>query len=98
MVAEINGVATDELNLHRHLFGSDRILPPQPLRDGIAALQDGLCFYCHQPLGSGPEADQTRRHGRPRHGRSGPEPVTDRPPNAARDPRASGNHHRPTAA
>jgi HNH endonuclease len=57
MVAEINGVATDELNLHRHLFGSDRILPPQPLRDGIAALQDGLCFYCHQPLGSGPEAD-----------------------------------------
>jgi hypothetical protein len=57
MVAEINDVATDELNLHRHLFGSDRILPPKALRDGIAALQDGRCFYCRQPLGSTPEAD-----------------------------------------
>jgi hypothetical protein len=41
MVAEINGVASAELDLHRHLFGSDPILPPRPLRDGIAALQDG---------------------------------------------------------
>ena len=57
MVAEINGVASAELNLHRHLFGSDRILPPRPLRDGVAALQDGRCFYCHDPLGSTPEAD-----------------------------------------
>jgi hypothetical protein len=57
MVAEINGVATDELNLHRHLFGSDRVLPPRALRDGIAALQDGRCFYCRRPLGSAPEAD-----------------------------------------
>ena len=59
MVAEINGVASAGLDLHRHrhLFGSDRILPPRPLRDGIAALQDGRCFYCHGPLGSTPEAD-----------------------------------------
>jgi hypothetical protein len=57
MVAEINGVASAELNLHRHLFGSDRTLPPRPLRDGIAALQDGRCFYCHDPLGSTPWAD-----------------------------------------
>jgi len=57
MVAEINGVASAELNLHRHLFGSDRILPPRPLRDGIAALQDGRCFYCHDPLSGTPEAD-----------------------------------------
>jgi HNH endonuclease len=57
MVAEINGVASAELNLHRHLFGSDRILPPKALRDGITLLQDGRCFYCHQPLGSTPEAD-----------------------------------------
>jgi len=57
MVAEINGVASAELDLHRHLFGSDPILPPRPLRDGIAALQDGRCFYCHGPLGSTPEAD-----------------------------------------
>jgi hypothetical protein len=57
MVAEINGVASAELDLHRHLFGSDRILPPRPLREGIAVLQDGRCFYCHGPLGSTPEAD-----------------------------------------
>ena len=57
MVAEINGVAPDELNLHRHLFGSDRVLPPKALRDGIAALQGGRCFYCHKPLDSTPEAD-----------------------------------------
>jgi 5-methylcytosine-specific restriction endonuclease McrA len=57
MVAEINDVATDELNLHRHLFGSDRLLPPKALRDGIAALQDSRCFYCQRPLGSTPEAD-----------------------------------------
>ena len=54
MVAEINGVASAELNLHRHLFGTDRILPPHPLRDGIAALQGGRCFYCHHPLCSTP--------------------------------------------
>ena len=40
MVAEINGVAKAELDLHRHLFGSDRVIPPRALRDGIAALQD----------------------------------------------------------
>jgi hypothetical protein len=57
MVAEINGAAPDELNLHRHLFGSDRVLPPRALRDGIVALQDGRCFYCRKPLGSTPEAD-----------------------------------------
>jgi hypothetical protein len=56
MVAEINGVASAELDLHRHLFGSDLILPPRPLRDGIAALQDGRCFYCHGPLGSTPRS------------------------------------------
>jgi hypothetical protein len=57
MVAEINQVATAELGLHRHLFGSDRIIPPKALRDGIAALQNGQCFYCGRPLGTTPEAD-----------------------------------------
>jgi 5-methylcytosine-specific restriction endonuclease McrA len=57
MVAEINKVATVELDLHRHLFGSDRVIPPKALRDGIAALQDGQCFYCGGPLGATPEAD-----------------------------------------
>ena len=57
MVAEINKVATAELDLHRHLFGSDRIIPPKPLRDGIAALQDSQCFYCRGALGAAPQAD-----------------------------------------
>jgi 5-methylcytosine-specific restriction endonuclease McrA len=57
MVAEINKVATAELDLRRHLFGSDRVLPPRALRDGVAALQDGQCFYCGGTLGATPEAD-----------------------------------------
>jgi hypothetical protein len=57
MVAEINEVATAELDLHRHLFGSGRIIPPKTLRDGIAALQHGRCFYCGRTLGLTPEAD-----------------------------------------
>lgn len=44
MVAEINGVAQAELDLQRHLFGSDRVIPPKVLRDGIAALQDNRLF------------------------------------------------------
>ena len=50
-------MATAELDLHRHLFGSDRLLPPRALRDGITALQDGQCFYCRRTLGATPEAD-----------------------------------------
>jgi len=57
MVAQINGVAKIELDLHRHLFGSDRLIPPKPLRDGIAALQGNRCFYCRRSLGAKREAD-----------------------------------------
>ena len=78
MVAEINGVASAELDLHRHLFGSDPILPPRPLRDGIAALQDGRCFYCHGPLGSTPRSRPLHRAGPLRHRRGG-EPGPGRP-------------------
>jgi hypothetical protein len=57
MVAEINGVAKAELDLHRHLFGSGRLIPPKALRDGIAALQGERCFYCRDSLGGTTEAD-----------------------------------------
>jgi hypothetical protein len=57
MIAEINGVAHAELDLQRHLFGSDRVIPPKALRDGIAALQENRCFYCRGGLGTAPEAD-----------------------------------------
>jgi len=50
MVAEINGVASAELNLHRHLFGADRVLPPRPLRDGIAACRTAGAFTAAERL------------------------------------------------
>lgn len=49
MVATLNRVATEEQDLHRHLFGRDRLAPPKALRDGLAGLQAGCCFYCHRP-------------------------------------------------
>jgi 5-methylcytosine-specific restriction endonuclease McrA len=57
MVAAINNVATEEQNLHRHLFGRDRLTPPRALREGLADLQASRCFYCHRPLRRAPEAD-----------------------------------------
>jgi HNH endonuclease len=57
MVAEINGVAKAEVDLHRHLFGADRLSLPRALRDGLAALQGNRCFYCHSSLGAASDAD-----------------------------------------
>jgi len=57
MVATINHVATEEQDLHRHLFGRDRLVPPKALREGLASLQAGRCFYCREPFGRAPEAD-----------------------------------------
>jgi 5-methylcytosine-specific restriction endonuclease McrA len=57
MVAEINRVATEEQDLHRHLFGRDRLAPPRALREGLASLQAGRCFYCGTPFHRAPEAD-----------------------------------------
>lgn len=57
MVAEINDVATEERELHRHLFGRDRLTPPTALREGLAGMQAGRCFYCRRPLGRAPQAD-----------------------------------------
>ena len=57
MVAEINRVATEEQDLHRHLFGRDRLAPPKALREGLASLQAGRCFYCGAPFHRAPEAD-----------------------------------------
>ena len=57
MVATINKVATEEQDLHRHLFGRDRLTPPKALRDGLAELQAGRCFYCRKPFRRAPDAD-----------------------------------------
>jgi 5-methylcytosine-specific restriction endonuclease McrA len=57
MVATINHLATEERELHRHLFGRDRLTPPRVLREGLAGLQDGRCFYCRKPFHRAPQAD-----------------------------------------
>jgi 5-methylcytosine-specific restriction endonuclease McrA len=57
MVATINNVATEEQDLHRHLFGRDRLTPPKALREGLAGLQASRCFYCRRPFRRAPEAD-----------------------------------------
>jgi hypothetical protein len=57
MVAAINKVATEEQDLHRHLFGRDRLKPPKVLREGLADLQASRCFYCRRPFRLAPEAD-----------------------------------------
>jgi 5-methylcytosine-specific restriction endonuclease McrA len=57
MVATINHVATEEQNLHRHLFGQDRLTVPKALREGLADLQASRCFYCREPFRRVPDAD-----------------------------------------
>jgi hypothetical protein len=59
MVAAINKVATEEQDLHRHLFGRDRLTPPKALREGLATLQANHCFYCDAPFRRTPEADHS---------------------------------------
>lgn len=47
-VASINGLP--EARLGEFLFGTDRIVPPRRLREGLAELQQGSCFYCCERL------------------------------------------------
>jgi hypothetical protein len=56
MVATINKVATEEQDLHRHLFGRDRLTPPKALREGLTELQASRCFYYRRPFRRTPDA------------------------------------------
>lgn len=49
-VARWTGVNTEEDRLRAHLFGTDRVMFPRPLRQGLHDLQGGRCFYCEAPL------------------------------------------------
>lgn len=49
-VARWTGVATEEDRLRAHLFGTDRVAFPPPLRAALHDLQDGRCFYCGDRL------------------------------------------------
>jgi len=57
MVAQLSNVATVEEALRHHLFGSARIPFSKMLRDGLADLQAGSCFYCGQRLVGATEVD-----------------------------------------
>jgi 5-methylcytosine-specific restriction endonuclease McrA len=50
MVADLNRLSLVEDDLHRHLFGAERVAFPGPLRHALADLQMGKCFYCRKPL------------------------------------------------
>jgi len=49
-VARWSRVAVEDDHLRAHLFGATRAAFPAAVRDGLAALQDGRCFYCDAPL------------------------------------------------
>ncbi len=56
-VARWTGVSTEEDKLRAHLFGTDRVAFPQPLREGLRELQGGQCFYCGSTLAKGAQVD-----------------------------------------
>ncbi|MDQ6617457.1 MAG: hypothetical protein M3083_22600 [Actinomycetota bacterium] len=49
-IARWTGVATEGERLRTHLFGTDRVAFPKVLREGLAELQGGNCFYCGSRL------------------------------------------------
>jgi hypothetical protein len=57
MVAQFNNVATVEEDLRQHLFGFPRVGFPKMVRDGLADLQAGCCFYCGRRLVGVTEVD-----------------------------------------
>ena len=56
-IAQWSRIATEDERLHDHLFGADRRSFPKGLRDGLADLQDGACFYCGDRLERRREVD-----------------------------------------
>jgi hypothetical protein len=56
-LALLMALLAEEQDLHRHLFGRARLTPPRTLREGLASLQAGRCFYCGTPFHRAPEAD-----------------------------------------
>lgn len=57
MVARLNRLDLEDERHRQHLFGAARPTFPTMLRDGLAHLQDGRCFYCDAPLAGRPEVD-----------------------------------------
>ena len=52
-----NGINLEDERLSEHLFGADRVPFPKVLREGLADLQNGACFYCGNGLADRPQVD-----------------------------------------
>jgi len=57
MVARLNDLGLMEEDLHRHLFGAERVPFPADLRRGLLEVQRGDCFYCRGRVTSSPTVD-----------------------------------------
>lgn len=55
LVARINREHLNSLDhdIHQHLFGQDRVMPPNELRTGLAELQGRKCIFTDKPLRHG---------------------------------------------
>jgi 5-methylcytosine-specific restriction endonuclease McrA len=56
-VARWSRVATQDEDLRRHLFGTERTAFPRRLRSGLAEIQNGACLYCGAPLAPASHVD-----------------------------------------
>lgn len=45
-----------EYQIHEHLFGSDRSVPPNSMRDDLVEMQGNRCVYSDVPLDGGPKS------------------------------------------
>ncbi|HZU74247.1 MAG TPA: HNH endonuclease domain-containing protein [Acidimicrobiales bacterium] len=57
MVAGLNELDLMEEDLHRHLFGAERVAFPANLRKELTIMQDGYSFYCTDPLSASSAID-----------------------------------------
>ncbi|MDA8300979.1 MAG: HNH endonuclease [Actinomycetota bacterium] len=57
MVARLNDLSLVEEDLHRHLFGAERVPFPTGLRSDLLGIQGGACFYCRERVTSSPAVD-----------------------------------------
>ena len=45
-----------EYQIHEHLFGGDRSMPPKSMRDDLIEMQDNRCVYSEAPLNASPKS------------------------------------------
>lgn len=45
-----------EYQIHEHLFGSERTMPPRSMREDLIDMQDNRCIYSNESLDTGPKS------------------------------------------